>query len=199
MALRNNTLKYGSVAKLFHWLVAILIISLIIVGLVIDQMSASPQKLQLLGLHKSFGITVLSLAFLRFAWKLSNVAPLLPFKMGRWEKYAAHAGHALLYFFMFAMPLSGWFMSSAAGYTVSVFGWFTMPNVIGPNQELRAFFSEAHEYMAFGLIAMITLHVFAALLHHFYYKDNVLLRMLPHAKLRKEEDDYSRSDTMVGC
>ena len=197
MALRNDNMKYGSMAKCLHWLIGVMIIALIIVGLVLDEMEASPDKLKLVGLHKSFGITVLSLAVIRIVWKLQNVSPLLPFHMSGLQKMAAKAGHALLYFFMFAMPLSGWAMSSAAGYSVSVFGWFTMPNLMEPDQELRKFFREAHELLAWGLIAVLAAHVGAALLHHIYYKDNVLLRMLPYAKLRK--DGYTGSDTMAGC
>lgn len=197
MALKNNTLKYGSVAKTFHWLIAVMIIGMIAVGFIMSGMEPSLDKLKLVGLHKSFGITVLALAVLRFAWKLHNTQPLLPYAMKPVERLAAKGGHALLYFFMAAMPLSGWAMSSAAGYTVSVFGWFNLPNLVQPDNGLRLFFSEAHGLMAWGLIAMITLHALAALYHHFIRKDNILLRMLPYGTLRKE--GYSKSDTMAGC
>jgi cytochrome b561 len=197
MALRNNTLMYGSVAKLFHWSLAVVIIALLAVGFIMEGMAPNPSKLQLVGLHKGFGIIALALVAARLAWRLRNITPLLPFGMARWQRFAADASHFLLYFFMFAMPLSGWAMSSAAGYTVSVFGWFTMPDLMSPDPESRKFFRQAHGVMAWGLVATIGIHAMASLLHHFYYKDNVLLRMLPYGRLRKE--GYSRTDTMAGC
>jgi cytochrome b561 len=186
MPLKNNSLVYGSIAKLFHWLMAILIIGLIIIGLIMADMDTSPDKLKLIGNHKAIGIIVLFLAVLRLVWKMRNQSPLMPNSLKQWQMKAAKGAHLLLYFFMFAMPLSGWAMSSAAGYPVSVFGLFTMPSLIEPSNELREFFGEMHEIMAFGLIATITLHVGAALQHHFIYKDNILRRMLPYGRLKDD-------------
>jgi cytochrome b561 len=197
MALQNNTLKYGSAAKTLHWLMAIMVICMIAVGFIMDGMKPSPDKLQLIGLHKATGIVVLALVSIRLMWKWANPAPLLPHNLAAWEKLAAKSGHALLYFFMFAMPISGWGMSSGAGYPVSIYGLFTMPNLIEPNKELGKFFNDAHGIMAWGFIVMITLHMLAALMHHFVHKNNVLLRMLPYGRLKKE--GYSGSDTMAGC
>jgi cytochrome b561 len=197
MPLKNNSLVYGSITKLLHWLMAVLIIGLIIIGLIMADMDTSPDKLKLIGNHKAIGIIVLFLAALRLVWKLRNQSPLMPNSLKQWQKKAATGAHLLLYFFMFAMPLSGWAMSSAAGYPVSVFGLFTMPDLIGPSQDLRGFFKEAHALMAWGLMATIALHAGAALLHHFIYKDNILRRMLPYGKLK--DDSYAQSDTMAGC
>jgi cytochrome b561 len=184
MQLRNTTLIYGSIAKMFHWLMFVLIAGLIAVGLIMADMETSPDKLKLIGMHKAIGIIVLFLAALRLGWKMCNTSPLMPSSLKAWQLKAAKAAHLLLYFFMIAMPLSGWAMSSAAGYPVSVFGLFIMPNLVDPSQELREVFGETHEIMAWGLMATIALHVGAALQHHFIYKDNILRRMLPFAKLK---------------
>lgn len=182
MAFRNSKRGYGSIAKTLHWLIALLIISLLAVGFIMADMAVSPDKFRVYGLHKSFGITVLAVAAVRLMWKAANDSPLLPDAMNKLEQLAAKAGHALLYVLMFAMPLSGWAMSSAAGLPVSVFGWFTLPNLVAPDNELKKILRETHEWLAWALIIMISLHVLAALLHHFYYKDNVLRRMLPFTK-----------------
>src|SRR5437868_2685070 len=108
MALRNTDLAYGSIAKTFHWAIAIIIIGLLTVGLIMADMPVSPDKFKLYGLHKSFGITVLLLALFRLGWKAANHSPLLPDTLNRLEKFLAHAGHGILYVLMFAMPLSGW-------------------------------------------------------------------------------------------
>lgn len=197
MALQNNTIKYGTVAKMLHWVMAILIIAMLVMGLIINDMSPSLDKLKLIGLHKSTGIVLLGLVMIRVIWKYINVAPLLPYKLKKLEKMAAYLAHALLYMGMFAMPLSGWAMSSAAGYKVSVFGWFTLPALMTPDKQMRIFFSQSHQYIAWGLIIMLALHVMAALLHHFYHRNNILLRMLPYGRLR--QDIHTDSDTMAGC
>ena len=118
------------------------------------------------------------LAGLRLLWRIENTHPDLPYTMRAIEMRFAYFGHVLLYALMFAMPLSGWLMSSAAGFPVSVFGWFMLPDKVSPDKELRHTFTIIHEYLAWCLMGMITLHTLAALLHHFYYKDNVLRRMI---------------------
>src|ERR1700761_6545888 len=108
MSLENTKDKYGSVAKTFHWLMALIIVGLLIAGLTMKGMPNTPQKFRIFGLHKSFGITILILVSLRLAWKAKNTAPRLPDTLHAIEKALAHLGHALLYFLMLAMPLSGW-------------------------------------------------------------------------------------------
>ena len=177
--IKNSKENYGIIAIFLHWLMAILIICMIILGIYMNNIENSPEKFKLYGLHKSFGTLILGLVILRLSWKLINIAPELPLNMKSWEKIAAKLGHLTLYFFMFAIPLSGWLMSSAAGFSVSFFGLFTLPNLIHPNNELRKFFGEVHEIMAFALIGVVIIHLIAALHHHFFKKDNVLTRMLP--------------------
>lgn len=196
MPLQNTTSSYGSVAKAFHWVMAALIILNLIVGLKMAGLPVGPDKFKLYGWHKSFGALVLILVSLRLAWRLANVTPLLPGTIRPFEQTLARLGHFALYALMFAMPLSGWAMSSAAGLPVSFFGLFILPDLVEPNQALKATLMELHELMGFALIGMILLHVLAALLHHFYYKNNVLRRMLPFVKEEKYAQD---SDTMVGC
>lgn len=196
MPLKNTASSYGSVSKLLHWGMAIIIIGLLIVGMIMVDMPTSPDRFKIYGFHKAFGILVLVLVGLRLAWKYYNVFPVLPESMTAWEKYLARAGHATLYFLMFAMPLSGWAMSSAAGLPVSFFGLFILPDLVAPNQKLKADMMDMHGVLAWCLVGMILLHAAAALLHHFYYKNNVLLRMLPFTKKGRYAQD---SDTMAGC
>lgn len=195
MALRNTLQTYGSVAKTFHWLIFLLVASLVAAGFVMTDMPVGPDKFRLYGIHKSVGITVLVIVILRLGWKLTNISPLLPVTMKPWEKLAAKAGHLALYGLVMAMPLTGWAMSSAAGLPVSVFGWFTLPDLVAPDNALKGIFREMHETLAWVLIVMVVLHVLAALLHHFYYRDNVLRRMLPYGENKNAQD----SDTHTGC
>ncbi len=179
MPLKNTPLEYGAVAKIFHWLMAAGIIGMLALGLYMGDLPLSPEKLKLYALHKAIGITLLALVFARILWRANHMVPALPEHMKRIEKLGAHLSHFGLYGLMLFMPISGWLMSSAAGFPVSVFGLFTMPNLIEKNTEQLELLKEAHELAAYLLIALITAHALAALLHHFYHKDTVLLRMLP--------------------
>lgn len=177
MATRGDVERYNLPAKLFHWLMAVLIIGLLCVGIYMADLPVGLDKLQLYGWHKSFGIIVLSLATLRLGWRVVSAVPPLPADLPGVLKLAARASHFVLYICMFAMPLSGWAMSNAAGFPVSVFGWFTLPDIAPPDKDLRNFYGSVHEWVGYGLIGLIALHAGAALWHHFVRKDGVLMSM----------------------
>nr|WP_255305194.1 cytochrome b [Legionella jamestowniensis] len=177
MRLKNSESAYGLVSIFFHWLIAILMIGLIILGLYMVRLPISLQKLKLYGWHKEFGFLVLGLTILRLLWRWINTSPIL--LLPWWEKFAARAVHWIFYGFMFALPITGWLITSAAGLPASFFGLITLPDLIAPNEELRPLFEEIHEWLAYGLIAFILLHTAAALKHHFIDKDDILRRMIP--------------------
>lgn len=182
--LKNNLETYGSGAKFFHWITVLLLVIMFPLGFIMAEMPLSMQKISAIGWHKSIGATILFLVLLRLTWRFTNPVPLLPEHMKFIERLLAHLSHVALYLFLLAMPISGWMMSSASGLPVSVFGWFTLPVIIAPDKELGKLLREAHELIAFAMLGMIGLHAGAALLHHFYYKDTILVRMLPHFRKR---------------
>jgi cytochrome b561 len=179
MLLRNNHEKYGAIAKCFHWVMALAILMMLAVGFIMTDLPMSPDKFRVYGIHKSIGALILIAAFLRLFWRFINIVPELPADIPTWQKLGAHGSHVALYILMFVMPLSGWLMSSAAGFQVSVFGWFLLPNLIAPSPGLRKIFGIAHEVLAFAIIGLVSLHILAALKHHFIDKDTILRRMLP--------------------
>ena len=122
------------------------------------------------------------LALLRLGWRLTHPAPPLPAGMTPIERRAAQATHAAFYFLLFAMPLTGWLMSSAKNYSVSWFGLFTWPNLIGRNEAAFSWLRSTHGILSWSLFGIALLHILAALKHHFWNKDSVLLRMLPFTK-----------------
>jgi cytochrome b561 len=136
-------------------------------------------KLALLAKHKSVGMTVLMLAVLRLVWRVTNRPPPLPAGMTPIERWLAPATHGAFYVLLFAMPLTGWMMSSAKNYSVSWFGLFTWPNLIAPNETAFNLLKSTHDYLSDLLFALAILHVLAAIKHHFWNKDDVLKRMLP--------------------
>lgn len=179
MQITNSNDRYGFVAMLLHWLMALLVIGLLCVGLYMADLPIGLQKLQLYGLHKEFGLLVLFLVIFRLSWRFININPLLPLSIPVWQRFAAHAVQWALLGFMIAMPITGWLLTSAAGLAPSFFGLFVLPTLIAPNDDLRHLFAEIHKWIAYGLIATICAHVGAALKHHYIDKDDVLRRMLP--------------------
>ncbi len=178
MGMGNGETHYGWLAKSFHWIIAILIFGLICVGFYMESMPNSPQKFEIYGLHKSFGLMVLWLAGLRLIWRHISKPPRALDTHQRWEKILSKITHILLYIAMISMPLSGWLMSSAGEYPVSFFG-LQMPALTDKNPALAGLMNSAHSYLAYCLIAAIFLHSAGAIKHHIIDGDITLKRMVP--------------------
>jgi cytochrome b561 len=179
MPIRNTLTRYGSVAIILHWVMALLIIGLLALGLIMVRLPISLQKLRFFGWHKEYGLLVLLLIVVRIIWRISNVVPLLPPSLANWQKQTAHLVHFAFYFFMLAMPITGWIITSSAGLPASFFGIAVLPDLVLPNENTRQLFTEIHKWLGYSLIAVICMHVGAALQHHFIYKDDILRRILP--------------------
>jgi cytochrome b561 len=178
MALRSHKAGFGSITKSLHWVMAALFISVFAVGWYMDFLPLGMAKLEWMSRHKSLGVTVLALAVLRIVWRLYEPTPDA---LGKHvlERLAAKVGHLGLYAVMLAMPLTGWMMSSAANFPVSVFGLFTLPNLVAPDQGLFETLKTAHFLLSWAIVVLVLGHVAAALKHHFIDRDATLRRMLP--------------------
>jgi cytochrome b561 len=176
---QSSSTRYSAVAQGFHWIIAGLIVTQFTLAWIADDLPLGMHKLALLARHKSFGMTVLMLAVLRLLWRLKNPAPELPAGMAPLQRTLARGTHIAFYVLLFAMPMTGWLMSSAKNYSVSWFGLFTWPNLIGKNEHAFDLLRSTHHLLGKVLFAVAVLHILAALKHHFWNKDDVLLRMLP--------------------
>lgn len=176
MQITNSKDTYGIVSIVLHWLMALLLVGLLILGLYMVKLPISLEKLKLYGWHKEYGILALMLVVVRLVWRLANSTPHLSLPL--WEILAARIVHWSFYGFMIALPITGWLISSAAGLPVSFFGLFVLPDLVSPNHDLMNLFEEIHEWLGYGLIATFLLHTSAALKHHFINKDDILRRML---------------------
>lgn len=187
MQLRNTELRYGAVAQLFHWLIVALIITQFVLANKAGDLPLGPAKIAVLAQHKSFGMTIFTLAILRLLWRLVNPVPAIPATIPRWERLGAHISHWALYALILITPLFGWLMSSARNFPVSWFGLFTFPDLVQPDKAKYELFHDIHEVLAKTIFCIALLHAGAALKHHFFDRDNVLRRMLP-VRLKKEAD-----------
>src|SRR4051812_23835863 len=164
MPLRNTDEAYGSLAKFLHWAIVLLIIPQFFLADIADELpEGTPRAGELLRLHKSFGLTVLILAFVRIAWKFANRARPAPLGEIVWQRKAATAGHSLLYLLIFLVPLTGWAMSSAGGRPVSLFGWITFPAFVPRDHELHEVLETVHKGAFYVLLAVAVVHIAAAL------------------------------------
>ncbi|WP_313920052.1 cytochrome b [Tahibacter sp.] len=184
MALKSEANRWGVGARTLHWIMAVLIIGLGLVGLYMSDLPNSPQKIKIYALHKSVGLTVLALLLLRLAWRLADRRPdELP--MPRWQALAARAVHGLLYVLMFALPLSGWLYNSASGYPLQWFSLFNLPSLTGgADPALKGLAHNIHVYGFYVLVLALLAHAGAALKHHFIDRDDTLVRMLPLLRRR---------------
>jgi len=179
MPLRNTANSYGAVAKLLHWGIVALIIAQYVLAQAAEELSDGPEKLGVIINHKSVGMLILLLMLARIGWKLANRGLPRPVPMARPPQIAAAAGHGILYLLLLVLPLSGWMMSSAAGYPTALFGLFEFPTLLGENHDLHEALEEVHETLFNAVVIVAVLHAAAAVLHHVWMKDDTLRRMLP--------------------
>jgi cytochrome b561 len=169
---------YSGGTKVLHWAMAAMIISLLGVGMIMVDLPKGDFRASVFDIHKQLGVAVLLLALVRIVWRLRTGVPALPASVTpRMAKMAAIA-HLALYGLMLAMPISGILLSQAAGRSVHLLG-ISLPTILDKNAALKEVFEGGHEIMAWGLALLLALHVGAALYHHRWLKDEVLVRMLP--------------------
>ncbi|MCE4557489.1 cytochrome b [Pelomonas cellulosilytica] len=168
--------RYTPVAIVLHWLLALAIVGAFGVGVYMSDLPFSLTRLKLYNWHKWAGVTILALSALRLLWRLSHRPPAdLP--MPAWQARVAHAVHVLLYIAFFAVPLTGWAMSSAKGFPIVWFGVLPLPDFVPKDHDLGELLERVHAALAWGLAALVLAHVAAALKHQFVDRDGLLARM----------------------
>lgn len=171
--------RYTRLNIFFHWLLAVMIIVAFIVGTIMTDMHFSPLKLKVFSWHKWLGVTILGLVALRLIARLITGAPAYPDSMPVWQQRLAHWMHGLLYLLMFAVPLSGYFYTLAAGYPVVYFGVIELPVLMPANPALKPTLELTHEVLSKVLALAFFAHLGAALKHLLIDKDGLFQRMLP--------------------
>ncbi|MDF9788899.1 cytochrome b [Polynucleobacter sphagniphilus] len=172
-----STVRYNPISVAFHWLMAAIIVVTWSIAIVVSDMPLSPARITGYSWHKWLGVTVFFLVILRLVWRATHPAPQLEIKMPVWQERAMQLTHFALYLLMMVIPLVGWLMSSAKGYTVNYFGLFELPDLLSKDKALGHQLKDLHEYLADILVALVCLHVLAALKHQFIDKDGLLSRM----------------------
>ena len=175
--------RYHGFAIALHWILAIALVAIFIVGHYMTDLPFSPQRIKLYNWHKWAGVTILTLSLVRMAWRLTHRPPALPqaitLAMPGWQMQAYHTTHVVMYALFFIVPLVGWAYSSAAGFPIVLFGVLPLPDFVSASKPLAELIKPWHELSANALAALVVLHVAAAVKHHFIDKDGLLNRMRP--------------------
>ncbi len=172
----SNATRYTPIAVVLHWLLALAIVGAFCVGVYMSDLPFSMTRVKLYNWHKWAGVTILALSALRLLWRLANRPPADP-PMPKWQARAAHGVHLLLYVAFFAVPLTGWAMSSAKGFPIVWFGVLPLPDFVPKDHDLGELLTQVHGALAWGLALLVLAHVGAALKHQFIDRDGLLARM----------------------
>ena len=170
---------YGGVAKSLHWLIVALVAAQFVVSWLMPEIGRNTQPGPLINLHFSLGAVILFVMALRLAHRLHAPVAVSAIDSPRWERRTADALHRLFYFLLIAGPFLGWASASAHNLPATVFGLFTLPNLAAPRARWALTAGDIHKVAMWTVLALIVLHVGAALYHHFVRRDRVLQRMLP--------------------
>lgn len=177
VVLNNTREAWGALARGLHWFLAILIPAQGVLGWFVHEMENSPAKIQWMTSHKSLGITILMLVVLRLIWRWLQPVPAEPPGSAPWERRASRVAHVGLYLLMIAIPLSGWLAASTTRLPWKFWWWFEWPRLAQSDKVLHDVAKETHEVLIWVLVAVVAVHVGAALRHHFVKRTNVLERM----------------------
>lgn len=181
-ALRSSSVRWGAVARFFHWVVALLIVAQVSIGLYMIGLPLSMAKLKVFLLHKSLGVSILAVVLLRLIWRAFDRHPQMPSGMALWQWRAARTTHVALYLLLLVMPLSGWVYNSASGFPLPWFGVLQLPAIAPVSRPLADVALLVHRAAFLTLVGILALHVGAALDHHWRHDDDVLRRMLPFSR-----------------
>jgi cytochrome b561 len=175
-------LHYGTTAKALHWLIVALLLVQYPIGWLMPDVHRGMQPGAGMAFHISIGIVILILIVLRFGWRLTH--PVAPeSSLPPWQRLSSELVHWMLYMFVLATTLSGWLFASFRGWSVSFFYLFPLPMLAGDNAAAGKAIDGLHQAAEWSLLVLIGIHVAAALAHLFFWRDNVMRRMLP-ARMR---------------
>ncbi len=176
-----NSSRYSFPAVLLHWLMAGLVLYMLWLGVSMVDLPKGPERTAAYGLHKSFGLLLLGLFFVRFGWRIRHTPPALS---GRgWERKVAHGTHHALYLFLLLTPLAGYLASSFSTYPLKFFGLAVL-KAGWPDESIQEIFKRIHALSAWAGMLLVGLHI-AGALKNLLRRDGSMQRMLPACGVQK--------------
>lgn len=171
---------YGNAAKVFHWMIVVLLAVQFPIGWLMPDIQSGAPPGSAMTLHITIGLIILILIILRLAWRLFH--PVAPANtLPRWQRLTSEGVHWLLYGLVFATAMSGWFFASFRGWQVSLLFGVPLPMLTAPESAAGRLVGGWHQAAGFGLLIVIGVHVTAAFIHAFVFRDRIMQRMLPRS------------------
>ena len=181
----NSQSRWGSVAQCFHWLIAVMIYFSIITGLLWWLRKYTHVGVGVISNHKTIGLAILLLVIMRLIWRWTTRLPQSHDSLSTYQTILIRASHWLILILIVIMPVSGWMMSTAAGYKTNIiFTKVSMP-FVHKSAPLAKVTTMIHHWAGWVLLALVMIHAFVAYWHHWVRKDPSLIRMLPRVIARK--------------
>jgi cytochrome b561 len=175
----NSRTSWGSISRLFHWGLGFVIVGMIAYGWWMNHVAARPDRFFHRSIHADIGYVVLLLMVIRLLWRSINPVPALPADTPRWRRIAARLSHGALYGVTILMAMLGWAHSGAHKPDYSDwFGLFRVPQFTSTDKASANLYENLHIYLAYVLLALIAIHVAAAIWHHVVKRDAVTVRMI---------------------
>ena len=179
MQIGNSEKTYGVVSIALHWLMAVALIGMYFVGDYMVELEYYDRLYHTLpGLHKEVGVLLGALLLVRVTWVTAQPRPQIVGNAPAFTHTLAKLGHLALYGLLTVMLISGYLISTAKGHGINVFDWFEVPALLPQSKERGELVGDLHEIAGTLFILLVGVHALAAFIHHFYWKDNTLTRML---------------------
>ena len=177
--IRNTSSSWGSVSRWFHWILGVTVIGMLAFGWWMNHIPARPDRVFYRSIHADIGYVLLLLMVVRLLWRIIDPKPALPSDTPRWRRISAHINQWALYIVTIMVAMLGWAHSGAhkPDYA-SWFGLFRVPQITSPDKAVADAYEDRHIFFAYVLLALIVIHVVAALWHHFVKRDRVTARMV---------------------
>jgi cytochrome b561 len=175
MKKNKNRTQFAILSRILHWLMAVMLLAMLFIG--VSMVASLGNYNELVSIHRPLGIMILILVVIRLLTRIFTTWPPFPSSMSQLERRVATASEILLYTLMFALPLVGWGMLSAANYPIVMFGPVHLPPILPVNPTLYAVLRETHTILAFLLFVTFLAHLSAVLFHTFIIRDGLLNRM----------------------
>lgn len=171
---------YRPAARILHWLSALLVLATIPAGVIMVQEGLSrPLQNGLYMFHKNIGVVILLLVLARLAYRVANPPPPLPAGLPALQANIARSVHLLLYLFLIIMAVSGYVRVVAGGFPLEVWDALGVPRLVAESTVLADQAKAVHAFARYGLVALIALHIGAAVYHGVVRKDGIVSRMWP--------------------
>ena len=183
-----RAVRYRAIVVWIHWITAAVVVTQVVVGFTFHRVleRGTPERMELFAWHKTLGALILILTLVRLAVRLMNKPPPYPSDFPKWERFLAVWNHRLFYILLVALPLTG--LAAVSGRaedgTVPLLFGLALPAIPGIPEENA--FGDVHVVLVFTTLALVVLHVSAALYNQFGSTTSVADRMPPFRARSRE-------------